>query len=92
VQAETTIVNMQTTPYDVAIDRSGPFGNPYHRSGGAKADAIAQYQTYFRARVARDAIFRARALALRGKRLGCHGAPGPCHGMAIVEWLQEQQA
>lgn len=89
---ETTIVNMRTTPYDVAIDRSGPFGNPYHATSGTKADAIAQYRTYFTARVAQDPAFQARVLALRGKRLGCHCAPRPCHGLVIVAWLREQHA
>jgi hypothetical protein len=92
VQPETTIVNLRTTPYDVAIDRSGPFGNPYHAGIGTKTDAISAYRAYFHARVERDPEFRARVLALRGKRLGCHCAPRPCHGLVIVEWLREHQA
>ena len=88
-ELETVVVNLHVAAYDVAIDRSGPFGNPYH--GGDKSKAIARFRTYFYARVARDPEFRARVLALRGKRLGCHCAPRPCHGMIIVNWLKEQQ-
>lgn len=89
-RAETCVVNMRTSAYDVAIDRSGPFGNPY--AGRDRQESIERYRKYFLARVKRDPIFRDNARALRGKRLGCHCAPKPCHGMVIVEWLKEQEA
>lgn len=86
---ETSVVNMRTSAYDVAIDRSGPFGNPYKAS--TREETIELYRKYFLARVKRDPLFREKVRALRGKRLGCHCAPKPCHGMVIVEWLKEQE-
>lgn len=87
-EPETLVVNMHTSPYDVAIDRSGPFGNPFQR--GPRDDlmqVLEKYRRYFFRRVEVDPEFRRRVLALRGKRLGCHCAPKPCHGMIIAEWL-----
>ncbi|MEX2717500.1 MAG: DUF4326 domain-containing protein [Candidatus Sigynarchaeota archaeon] len=86
---DTTVVNMKTSPYDVAIDRSSPFGNPFPLRNERERGAVLQrYREYFYRRVERDAEFRERVRALRGKRLGCHCAPKPCHGMIIVEWLE----
>lgn len=93
--ADTTVVNMRLSAYDVAIDRSGPFGNPFHlRSEGERGTVLHQYREYFYNRVDIDPEFRTAVLALRGKRLGCHCAgdgkrpPRLCHGMIIVEWLE----
>lgn len=89
VMSETTVVNRRTSEFDVAIDRSSPFGNPFHlRNDGDRPTVLAKYREYFMRRVQQDSKFRARVLALRGKRLGCHCAPKLCHGMIIVEWLE----
>lgn len=87
---------MKTMAYDVAIDRTGPFGNPYPlRHERDRAAVLQRYREYFLDRVERDLEFRRRVLELRGKRLGCHCAgasPKPCHGMVIVEWLEANAA
>lgn len=86
---DTVVVNMRTNAYDVAIDRSSPFGNPYHlKHEGERIAVLQKYREYFYERVERDGEFRRRVLELRGKRLGCHCAPKLCHGMIIVEWLE----
>jgi hypothetical protein len=88
---ETVVVNMRTSAWDVAIDRSSPFGNPYRLGkDGDRRHVLEKYKEYFLRRVESDPEFRRRVLALRGKRLGCHCAPQPCHGMIIVEWLTNQ--
>jgi hypothetical protein len=89
---DTTVVNMRTNPHDVAIDRSSPFGNPYHRDQTNDRNAVlALYRTYFYKRVEQDAEFKRRVLDLRGKRLGCW-CTGPCHGMIIVEYIENYYA
>lgn len=88
---DTVVVNMRTNAYDVAIDRSSPFGNPFHlKHEGERGTVLQQYREYFYKRVEHDPEFRQRVLALRGKRLGCWCAPKLCHGMIIVEWLEAQ--
>ena len=86
---DTTVVNMRTAQHDVAIDRSSPFGNPYHLGkDGDRTTVLAKYRDYFYRRVEQDPVFRERVLTLRGKRLGCWCAPNLCHGAIIAEWLE----
>ena len=92
---DTIVVNMRTSAYDVAIDRTSIFGNPYYLGeDGDRQAVLSKYREYFHERVARDEAFKRKVLALRGKRLGCHCAGDgknpsrPCHGMIIVEWLE----
>jgi hypothetical protein len=90
---DTTVVNMRTNAHDVAIDRSSPFGNPFHRDQHNDRNAVlALYRTYFYKRVEQDAEFKRRVLDLRGKRLGCHCSPQRCHGEIIVEYIETYYA
>ncbi len=97
------IVNIKTgAPYDVYIGRAGHgkegyFGNPYrvkevcsrcrrfHRTAGS---TLPCYEEYFAERVAADAEFRYKILALKGKRLGCF-CDGECHGRVIIKYLMQ---
>ena len=86
---ETTVVNMRTAKYDVAVDRSSPFGNPFHLGkDGDRAAVLAKYREYFHERIEKDPEFRRKVLTLRGLKLGCWCAPLLCHGMIIAEWLE----
>jgi hypothetical protein len=89
---DTIVVNMRTTSdYDVAIDRSSPFGNPYHLGkDGDRQVVLQKYREYFYKRCEADPEFKRRVLTLRGKKLGCHCAPMPCHGMIIAEYVETQ--
>lgn len=89
---DTVVVNMRTTSnYDVAIDRTSPFGNPYHLGkDGDRQVVLQKYREYFYRRCANDPEFRRRVLALKGLRLGCWCAPMLCHGMVIVEYIESQ--
>ena len=94
----TRVVNLRREPYDVYIGRghglNGTFGNPYDVRRYGK-EAMALFREYFYARVAVDDEFRARVLALRGKRLGCFckraDGTGDCHGDVIAAWLEENE-
>lgn len=90
---DTVVVNMRTTSnYDVAIDRSSPFGNPFHIGKDGDRQAVLQkYKQYFYRRCEADPEFRRRVMALRGLRLACWCAPQPCHGMIIVEYIESQE-
>jgi len=86
---DTTVVNMHNALWDIAIDRTSPFGNPFHiGKDGGRVEVLAKYRAYFYKRVGEDPEFKQKVLALRGLRLGCHCAPNLCHGMIIVEWLE----
>ena len=86
---DTTVVNMHVAEFDVVIDRTSLFGNPFHLGkDGDRQAVLAKYRAYFHERVERDVEFRRSVLTLRGKRLGCHCAPKLCHGMTIAEWLE----
>jgi hypothetical protein len=92
----TTVVNLRRAPYDAYIGRAGhgkdgTFGNPFRlESQLSRHEVIAQFRAYFLDRVAKDAEFRRKVLALRGKRLGCFCKPAPCHGDVIAEWVDAQ--
>lgn len=79
----TRVVNCRSELYDVLIDRSTPWGNPY-RIGpdGDRGQVIAAYERYLAARP--DLL--AALGQLRGKRLGCHCAPAPCHGDVLARY------
>lgn len=80
---------------DVYIGRkgrghSGYFGNPYY--DGTREENIFRFRLYFANRIETDPEFRRAVLALRGKRLGCHCYPRPCHGDVYVQWLETNDA
>jgi len=90
---ETTVVNMRNASYDVAIDRSSPFGNPFHLGkDGDRAVVLEKYRAYFYKRVEEDEDFKRKVLTLRGRKLGCWCAPLLCHGGIIVEYIENYYA
>jgi hypothetical protein len=96
----TRVVNLRKEPCDRYIGRSGNgkpvhlcepgeagyFGNPHPVSKSGTL-ALPFFRRYLRERLARDDAFRSEVQGLRGQRLGCFCAPGPCHGDVYVEWL-----
>lgn len=84
----TTVVHVRDG-CDVRIGRPGTFGNPFVIGrDGDRGEVIARHAHYFRVRVETDPEFRAKVLALKGKRLGCYCAPFPCHGDTIAAWVE----
>ena len=83
----TRVVNMHKAHHDVYVGRPSPFGNPFHtKPGEDRMAVIARYQTYFMERIESDPEFRVAAEELKGKILGCHCKPKPCHGDIVAAW------
>ncbi len=91
---QTRAVNIKREAYDVYIGRKGRgetgyFGNPFVlQAGEPRGSTIARYKAWFLKRIEEDAEFRARVLALKGKRLGCFCKPAACHGDVMAEWIE----
>ncbi len=83
----TTVANIWDGYYDVIIDRTTIFGNPFPERKYGRDGCIAKFRTYFYNRIEVDSEFKARVLELKGKRLGCHCKPKACHGDVIAEYL-----
>lgn len=99
----TVVVNLRHEPYDVYIGRSGHgfdgyFGNPVrrdepcpvcggvHRTAGTTIDC---FEVYARRRIEADPEYRARVVALWGKKLGCFCKPQRCHGDVLRQIAHE---
>ena len=88
----TRVVNINKgAPCDVVVDRTTIWGNPYARGrmGGdsaARAEAIRLYEAWLR----RQPNLMALIPTLRGKRLGCHCWPLPCHADVLARLADEE--
>ena len=78
----TTVVNIAKSDYDVYIGRGSKWGNPFVIGvDGGRRTVIDRY---------REQLLGHQELLndlheLRGKRLGCHCAPLPCHGDILAK-------
>jgi hypothetical protein len=94
---QAVVVNIYMKRFDVYIGRAGRgedgyFGNPFRMGNGtSREDAVQSFQRYFTERIEKDSEFRRRALALKGKRLGCFCKPKACHGDVIADWLNKME-
>lgn len=89
----TTVVNLKHEAFDVRIDRTSPYGNPFliGRDGNRYA-VIDQHMALWRSRLANPALrvlYIARLQHMKGKRLGCHCKPHGCHGDNYVKLIAE---
>ena len=80
----TTVVNVHTDEYDLLIDRTTRWGNPFHAGPDG---SLAQVLERYRRHVLSSKDLLSALEELRGRRLGCHCAPQPCHGHVLVELL-----
>lgn len=83
------VVNKYHSPYEVDIQRPGPWGNPYR---GPMAIPAHKTWMLFRLHTAGispeghpDRNLREELLSLQGKRLGCTCKPKDCHGDTLKE-------
>nr|WP_233163976.1 DUF4326 domain-containing protein [Chromobacterium sp. ASV23] len=75
--------------YDAYIGRGTPWGNPFpiRENGDDRNEVIEKYRTYFNEKITNDEDFRKGIKSLKGKVLGCHCKPLPCHGDIISNYL-----
>lgn len=89
IQSTTSVVNMRHQKADVNCGRGSVFGNPYEIGrDGTRDEVCDKYITLFKKRL-QDPTFRAKVMALKGKRLGCWCKPDRCHVDTIKEFLDE---
>jgi hypothetical protein len=75
------VVNRRTEAFDVSIDRTSIWGNPFLIGlDGTREEVITKYAAYLAARPDLVALLP----TLRGKRLGCWCAPLGCHGDVLA--------
>lgn len=97
---QTIIVNLRHHKCEVSCDRSSIFGNPFdhNKLGITRDECCEKFIPYFYNKL-RDPAFRAKVLALKGKRLGCWCRCDPpcnnpkckshrCHVETIVEYIE----
>lgn len=90
---KTRVVHVMKEKYDIAIDRSSKWGNPYsHKKGtmakyivASREDAIAKYKEY----ILNNRELLSSLWELKGKTLGCWCKPLACHGDILVELVKE---
>lgn len=69
-------------PYDVYIGRGSPYGNRFVIGhDGTREEVIGKFEDWLRGQP--QLIERVKR-ELRGKILGCHCAPKPCHGDVLA--------
>jgi len=102
-QLSFSIVNLKRTgSYDIRIDRSSPYGNPFIMSGYSSQErdrVINEFNTWIwklEQQALRQKFFdQVQALAESGVlfiKLACWCAPEPCHGDVWVEVYQQMVA
>ena len=88
---KTRVVHCKRERYDVMIDRTTMFGNPFPLSKYSREESIEKYREWFLLRTNVDAFFNEAVQNLKGKILGCWCKPLACHGDVIVEYLENQK-
>jgi hypothetical protein len=93
----TTVVHCKKAKYDVLIDRTTIFGNPYpvgkHTKEGivtrwTRKESIELFKGYFYYRMCTDKYFCFKVeKELKDKTLGCWCKPKACHGDIIAAYL-----
>lgn len=77
----TRVVHRKREPFDVLIDRTTKWGNPFVLGkDGTREEVIAKFEAWIQTQPALMAALP----ELRGKVLGCWCAPKPCHGDVLV--------
>lgn len=89
------VVHCQRAAYDVLIDRTTKWGNPFSHLRGqrtlakflvaTRSEAIRRYEDWVRDQPGLMAALP----ELRGKVLGCWCEPSPCHGEILVRLANE---
>lgn len=86
-QGKPRVVHVNKAPYDVYIGRMSKFGDPKFGNpfmiprDGTREEVIAKFKAW----VVTQPHLMAALPELRGKTLGCHCSPLPCHGDVLWE-------
>lgn len=82
----TRVVNIKEEECDVYIGRGSPLGNPFSIATFGRLKAIELYHEHYLPALIQEGKISIEYLrSLKGKRLGCHCKPQPCHGDKLVE-------
>lgn len=79
------VVHCKKEPYDVLIDRSGKWGNPFRVDVHGRGVCIGMFEDDLYMRLIHGEITEDELLELDGKTLGCWCKPSPCHGDIYVK-------
>lgn len=84
----TRVVHCIKEPYDILIDRSSKWGNPYKIGpDGTRSEVIEKYQRWIK-----NCPELLESLdELDGKVLGCWCKPNSCHGDTLVELIEQRK-
>ena len=89
------VVNVRDSKYDVLIDRTTIFGNPFKIGIDGDRDlVIRKYKAYFYKRIWKDLKFAGNVASLtflKNIKLGCWCKPLACHGDVISEFLENNE-
>lgn len=78
------LVKIGDAAYDIKIDRTTKWGNPYVIGvHGNRSEVIAYYEAWIR----NQPKLIAALPELKGKVLGCHCFPQACHGDVLLKLL-----
>lgn len=84
------VVHRKRSAYDVLVDRSSKFGNPFEiKRESDRTRVIEKFERYARARIAQDPVWAAEVRLLHGRVLGCWCAPKACHGDVLLKIAAE---
>lgn len=82
----TKVVHCKKEPYDILIDRTTQWGNPYKISKTQTRETVlALYKNWLWGHIQSGTIPTQDIAALHGKTLGCWCAPKPCHGNILAQ-------
>jgi polynucleotide 5'-kinase involved in rRNA processing len=92
---KTKVVHLMREKYDIAIDRSSKWGNPFTHKDGTMAkfkvatreEAIEKYREY----ILNNEELMSSLDELKGKVLGCWCKPKACHGDILVELIENKE-
>lgn len=83
----TTVVHCSRSTYDVLIDRTTKWGNPYLiGQDGTREEVIEKYHQW----IVTQTTLMDSLHELKGKRLGCWCHPKPCHGWVLVDLIRDR--
>ena len=83
---EIKVVNVRKERYDIYIGRGSKWGNPFKIGiDGNRMQVIKKYENYL---LNSDHLMKSIS-ELKGKILGCHCDPLPCHGDILKKHVED---